>query len=147
MFDSIKELFGFKPKPYQIEGYTKISQDFCPPLNAKITNIEYIDIIKTVNSLLNNNTFYSTLDHSKENREIKGISPTIISPFETKGLLEKQLSEKIEELEKENIELKKEVKKLNDLVEYLKSEDEDETTIVYLGDGSKYEEIIVKGGN
>lgn len=151
MFDSIKELFNFKPKPYEIKGWAKPPREFCvPPLDVEIASIEYRDVIKIVNSLLNNNTFYSTLDTRKEKREIEGISPTIISPFETKGLLEIQLSEKVEKLEKENIELKEEVKRLNDLVEYwkiAKNADEDETTTVYLGDGSTYEERIVRRRN
>lgn len=151
MFDSIKELFSSKPKPYKIEGWAKPPREFCtPPLDVEIAAIEYRDVIKIVNSLLNNNTFYSTLDPRKEKRENKGISPTIISPFETKGLLETQLSEKVEKLEKENIELKEEVKRLNDLVEYWKiarnAEDEDVST-VYLGDGSTYEERIVRRRN
>lgn len=150
MFDSIKEIFNSKSKPYQIERWAKPPREFCtPPLDVEISAIEYRDVIKIVNSLLNNNTFYSTLDPRKEKKEIKGISPTIISPFETKGLLETQLSEKVEKLEKENIELKEEVKKLNDLVEYWKiaRNADEETTTMYLGDGSTYEERIVRRRN
>lgn len=143
MFNLIKEIFS--SKPYQNEVYAKPPREFCtPPPDVEISTIEHRDVIKTVNSLLNNNTFYSTIDPSKEKKEIKGISPTIISPFGTKGLLETQLSEKVEKLEKENIELKEEVKRLNDLVEYLKNEDE---TIMYLDDGSIYKEKIIKRRN
>lgn len=101
MFDSIKELFCFKSKPYKIEGLAKPNSDFCiPPLDVETSAIKHMDVIKIVNSLLNSNTFYSILDPRKEKREIKGISPTIIPPFETKWLLETQLSEKVEKLEK-----------------------------------------------
>lgn len=151
MFDSIKELFSSKPKPYKIEGWAKPPREFCtPPLDVEIAAIEYRDVIKIVNSLLNNNTFYSTLDPRKEKKEIKGISPTIISPFETKGSLEVQLSKKVEKLEEEKIELQEEVKKLKRSLEYwkiAKNADEEETTTMYLGDGSTYEERILRRRN
>ena len=156
MFDKIKDIFNPKPLNYYTPSYIieenyKLPRSACvPPADVDIEELTLTpdigDVIGTVNAIINNNTFSSV----KKNNEIKAVSPTMISPFETKGLLEKRLSDKVDKLEKENIELKEEVKRLNDLVEYwkiAKDADEEETTTMYLGDGSTYEERIVRRRN